>query len=187
MGCLCLTIAGGVFEIGGLIAVAWQIRRVQRNEFPERRGWVRKLLAWIRGVLAWVRRRLSWIPGLGERPRSATVHVGTAEATATAGGNLKLETHRGPQTTVEGRLARLELEMEDLRRKQREDFEDLERRLLEALRRADESEQEILQRMRDADEKRREALADSLSLEGLGTAAFFFGVVLSVLGNAVTC
>jgi hypothetical protein len=144
---------------------------VQRREFADYRPLHHR-------ALTWLRRKLS-------RSAPQTVYVDTATATATAGGDLSLEVSRAPQTTPEGRITRLEEEMEDLRRKQREDHAALEGRVVEAHDRIERTESGLRTALAEVEAKRKEGLRESLTFQKAGIGLFIGGVVLSVLGNLV--
>jgi hypothetical protein len=174
MPCLAhvLTVLGGLAEIGGLLLVIVEIVKVQQREFPQHRGWVRRTLAWMRRVF--------------RKPPAQTVHV-TGIGSAEAFGNVSLEVTRGPATTLEGRVERVDKQIEDFKRKQREDKAEVERRIAEAGRRADETADELRKLIAQRDEERRKGLADALLLQKIGVAAFIVGVGLSVWGNLAPC
>jgi len=171
-GCLTLTIIGGAAEIVGFGLAFYEMAVTQRREFPEYRPLHHRALTWVRGKL--------------ERSKSRTVHLsGTARATAS--GHATLTVTRPPATTLKGRIERLEQEMHDFQRKQGEDLAALEGRFGETNERIAKAETSLQTRLGDLEARRKENLRESIAFEKWGIALFIAGVILSVLGNAITC
>ena len=150
-----------------------EIVRLQRHVLPERSGRLR------RWAIVGLRRLL-------KRP-GRDVRLGLAPATAGVSANLGLEVQRGPATGIEQRIARLEAEMGDLRRKQAEDKDDFSDRLAATNQRITDLEVDLQRQLNEADAARRKEVSDSLLLQYVGIFIVGLGIVLSTLGNTVTC
>jgi hypothetical protein len=171
-GCLALTIVGGGAEIVGFGLAFYEMALTQQREFPDYRPLHHR-------ALTWVRRKLG-------RSKSGTAHIsGTGRATSS--GHADLTVTRAPATTLQGRVERLEQEMQDLQRKQREDQAGLDRRIIEMHKRIGEAEAALQKQINELEAQRKQNLRDSLTFEKWGIVLFVIGVVLSVLGNAITC
>ena len=157
---------------GGFYLAFHELRVTQRREFPDYTPLHHR-------ALRWVRRKL-------RRTHSGTAHISGA-AHVSASGRATLTVTRAPATTVEGRVERLELEMQDLQRKQREDQAEVQGRIVKAHTRIGEVEITMQRQLNELEAQRKANLSDSLTFEKWGIALFVLGVVLSVLGNAVTC
>ena len=172
-GCLTLTILGGAAEIGGFVLVWVELVLTQRREFPGYRPIHHR-------ALTWVRRKLG-------RHKSSTVHLSGLVGSATASGTATLTVTSALATTLEERIARVEVEMRDLQRKQQEDHVALEGRIADTQQRITYAEAGLQEQINDLEASRKESLRDSLTFEKWGVGLFVVGVILSVLGNAVTC
>jgi len=177
MPCLAhsLSIAGGVFEICGLVLVVAEISKVQRHEFPERQGRIRRSLAGLRQRL---KRR---------RPHMTTVvHAGGATASG-SGGVTAVIGVPGPPPTLEQRIERLEEDFKAAAEAAVQDRDEMRKLAREARRRTDAVARELRELVQELEQGRRDSLKDTLFLQKLGTSAFIVGVVLSVAGNLVPC
>jgi hypothetical protein len=169
-----LTVAGGVAEVGGLGLVIAEISKVQRREFPEHRGWVKRSLAWLRRLTG--------------QKRSHTVHLaGSASARGNARGVLSVSGSAGPPPTLEQRVERLEADLRSHAEQAVKDRGEMHRAVRDANERIDKAARELRELIEQREDERREGLADSLLLQKIGTAAFIVGVGLSVWGNLVPC
>jgi hypothetical protein len=165
-----LTIAGGVAQIIGFGLTSYELTRTRRREFPHDVPLHRRVVAWAQSKLH----------------RSAP-DTHSHELHVTAGSNVTLEREitRPSGTTDAERIGHLELALEDLKSKQREDREAIEERVAETRRRIDEAESGLASRLDRMETERKENLHESLSLQRLGVGLFIVGTVLSVLGSAL--
>lgn len=173
-GCLVLTIIGGVAEIVGFGLAFYEMAVTQRREFPDYRPLHHRALAWIRRHL----------PGA---KKSKTAHVHASDALATSDAALAFTVKRGPATTMEERIKRLEAEMQDLQRQQREDHAALEAGVVEAHQRITETDTSVRSELNRMEAERKANLRESIAFDKTGIWLFVGGVILSVLGNAINC
>lgn len=171
-GCLTLTIVGGAAEIVGFALAFWEMRVTQRREFPGYRPWYHRAFAWVRRKLGLAKPRV--IEGEG------TVTV-TASVTGTA------DISREPGATLEARVELLEQDVKYLTNEQRQDHDALESRIGQTDQRIGETETALRTEMAEMEAQRKETLRESITYEKAGISLFVVGVILSVLGNAVTC
>lgn len=171
-GCLTFTIIGGVAEMVGFGLAFYELAVTQRREFPGRRPIHHR-------VIAWIRRRL-------RPPKTQAVEI-TAHGSARADGHAVVTIAEAPPITVEERLQQLEVGLQDLQAKQREDHAALEKKVGKATQRIDETESTLLRRLEAQESRRKEQLRESLFYERTGIGLFLVGVVFSVLGNAISC
>lgn len=171
-GCVVLVILGGVFEIAGFVFVAWEIARIQRDEF---------------GTPQFVTRLRGWVRRLLRRP--PTTHtaemVGHAGGTSSATGRLTVGVP--PHATPEQRITALERNVGELRR----ELDDRAAALESSIRKVEQAQHEMRSELdaqqRKREDRRRAALQRTVKLQTFGTALFVVGAVLSVLGNTVSC
>jgi hypothetical protein len=173
--CSGLVIAGSCFEVVGLGIVAYELWLIRRREFGPLR-----IVQWLRQRIVEPLRRL-----LG-RSKPQTVEVGGGGVVA-GGGIASAGVVRGKAVTVEGRLARLEQEHEDLRRELAATRERLEERIGAVERGASELRSRLHEEQAERDRERREQTRTTVKLQGAGTGLILVGVVLSVLGVALPC
>lgn len=170
-GCLPLTIAGGFLEVAGLSLVAWEITRIQREEFGTPRFILR--------AQAWVRRRLG---------RSVSHNLGVADSIEVADDiSVRRRAARHPGMTLEERIDALERDFGFLEDELTERDRKVEHKLRAIEQRQTEMRQQLDQEHREREERRKMSLRAAITLQAFGTVLFFFGAVLSVLGNAVSC
>jgi hypothetical protein len=172
MGCIELTIVGGVFEIFGFGLVAYELARIQRREFGEPE-FLKRLRARLRRIF--------------KRSSHQTVAVGSATATAEGALRIQARVRQSPGQTLEARIEALEknfyeLEAEiDLQNATfGGDIEELSKKL-------DEIRAELDQERRKRDVERRASLRSSVALQAWGTGLFVLGTTLSILGSALNC
>lgn len=171
-GCLALTILGGIFEVAGLGLVAWEVTRLQRQEFGPPAWWL-ELEGRVRRLL--------------RRGRSQTVHVRGFDAAVTLDSAVQIKVGRGPAVLLEDKVRRLEQVTEDLRRELDETVARLETGISRAEQRVGELDAALRQVQQEEERSRKQTLRRQITIQALGTVLFFIGAVLSVLGNAVTC
>lgn len=171
VGCVGLTIAGGVLEIAGFALVAYELARIQRREFGEPE-FLKRLRLRLRRLLR----------------RSVTVTAEAGGAIA-IGGNARAEgvARRGPGDTLDERVEAIEenigrLEAEMNRRQTRLVAEIKDVREKQTMMRS-----ELDQERQAKEEERKAALRTSVTLQAWGTGLFVLGTVLSILGNTVNC
>lgn len=174
MGCLWLTILGGLAEIVGLGLAFYELFVTQRREFPER-------VAAHHRALRWIRRRL----GLSHGQVINASSIVSGESSIS--GSMEVEVHRRGGDTIEQRVARMERELGDIRREHSERSAQLDHRLTETNQRLDAVEVTIRTEIDEREARRKEQLRDSLTYQKLGGALFVVGVTLSVLGATVSC
>lgn len=171
-GCLPLTILGGAFEVAGLALFAWEITRLQRQEFGPPVFW-RRMVAWYYRVV--------------RRGKSTTVQVGSA--TVSAGGSMRVRATvtPGPAVLLEDKVRRLEQVTEFLQSELQESRRDFEQGLSGMEQRISNIEAERSRERQEEEQTRKVTIRRHITIQAVGTVLFFFGVVLSVLGNAVSC
>lgn len=172
MGCVGLTIAGGVFEIAGFALVAYELYRLQRREFGEPE-FLKRLRARMRKIL--------------RRSRHHTVTPGAAVLTAEGALGVRARVRRGPGDTLETRIEAMEKNLHHLETEIDHqnaifggDIEELSKKL-------NETRAELAEERRRSDEERKASLRTSVALQAWGTGLFVFGTILSVLGNTINC
>ncbi|MCA1703537.1 MAG: hypothetical protein LC808_09875 [Actinobacteria bacterium] len=170
MGCLGFTIVGGVLEVIGLVFVAIEIGRIQRREFGAPR-----MLMRLRG---WLRRR---------RGKQAVHHIRSTTDTARATDAASVSVHRAEATTLEGRLARLETQHDDLEREFNVSKDRLSKEIGDVRREAADVRANLDRELAAREESQRSFLRGTVTFQSIGTVFFLVGVVFSVLGNAVSC
>lgn len=165
-----LTVAGGAFEIGGLALAFTETRRIELRRFPERRGNVRRRTV---AAVRWVLRR--------EQPTTPVGRsVGMPYEIDTA---MPMTVKRPEPKTVPERLARLEANVDELRRAQKLEAQRLDESTA-ALQHTLRTETAALHRMFETrDQVERADVQDALLLQKVGGGLFVVGVVLGVLGN----
>jgi hypothetical protein len=170
--CLALTICGGAFEVVGFGLVAWELTRVQRQEFGTPR-----IVQRVRVLISRVLRRRRVVHDL-----SAAI---TARSSASA--RLRVREVPRPDPTLDQRVSALERNLGELEQEVDRRTEDFDQRVgrLEQVQRAMRAELE--QAHRERDDERRAFLRTSVALQSWGTALFLVGAILSVLGSAVAC
>jgi hypothetical protein len=166
-----LTIVGGLAEIGGLALVVVEIIKVQRREFPQHRGWVRRALGWLRR--------------LGRKPETRYVTGAVSLAAVTsAGAGAVVE--KPPQTLAD-RVKRLERLLDELRQLGQQDKAELRQEIAQARETSEAQVAELRAAVEKRDQERRDGLSDALLLQKVGVVAFIVGVGLSVWGNLLPC
>lgn len=180
-GCLGLSAVGGVLEVAGLGTVAWEVSRVQREEFGLPRTWVRVSGA-LRGAANSIRARLN-----PSRGKSHTAYVDAATGTASASGSLVLTTGRGPAVLLEDKVRRLELVVEDLRDQIEQNLEVAETRASALQDRIARVDGRVATTEAERERRRKATLRRQITVQAVGTALFFAGALFSFLGNAVSC
>lgn len=171
-GCLTLTICGGVTEIVGFALVFYEVVDTQRREFPE-------YVPIHHRTARWLRRKLG-------RARSGTAHL-SGGGSVTTSGHAVLTVTRAPATSLEERVDRLEQEIRDVRRESSEAHAALDQRVTAANTRITDAETSLRTQLDEMEAARKETLRDTILFEKLGTGLFVVGVILSVLGNAISC
>ncbi len=171
MGCLSLTILGGLIEVAGLAIIAIEIGRLQRQEFGQPIFLVR-LEACLR---RWIRRSHRQTVQLGG--------IDSAEVVESA----QVKVTPAPAVLLEDRVRRLEQVAEDLRRELDETGERLEGRIVGVHDRIGALEAEQGRQQQTHEQARKASVRRQITAQAVGTVFFFFGVVLSVFGNALTC
>jgi hypothetical protein len=172
MGCVGLTIAGGVFEILGFALVAYELYRIQRREFGEPE-FLKRLQARLRKIL--------------RRSKDVTVESGAAVMTATVGGRAQGQVRRGPGSTLESRIDALEKNLQHLEAEIDQQNATFGGDIAELSKRLRETQVELAQERERSEEGRRAALRISVALQAWGTGLFVLGAILSILGNTITC
>ena len=182
MACVPLIIAGGVVQVAGFLLTLTQSVRTRREQSPAEQS----LVSWTR---AWIRRRgaqfVTWSRRIAERalvrlhlirPRSVSVPLSGAFG---ASGNLlaHLSTRRRGLPLSE-RVAGLEDDVDDLRRKRSEDRAHLEGRIDDV--RGDIENQQAAQ-----ESERARQLGRSLRYQELGIGLFIVGVAMATVGSVV--
>jgi hypothetical protein len=171
-GCLALTILGGVFEVTGLGLIAWEITRLQRQEFGLPSWWL-KLEGRLRRLL--------------RSERSSTVYLRGMDAAATSDAALELTVTSGPAVSLEDKVQRLEEVAEDLQRKLEGVTARFEREVAGVQKRLGKVEAERHRERQEQERTRKEAIRRQITVQAVGTVLFIIGAVLSVLGDAVSC
>jgi hypothetical protein len=97
VGCLWLTILGGLAETGGLILVAVEIARIRHRELPGGTRWLRRTWNRLRG-----------------KPTLTDLAGRVSEGSSKDKGRLKVVA--APKILLEDRLARVERQFENLDR-----------------------------------------------------------------------
>jgi hypothetical protein len=184
--CAWLTILGGLLEISGLGLVAREITRLQRQEFGQP--------VWLSNTIEWTRRDLGRLRaifrGLLRRqpepitPQPANLR-GTSSASSSASGTLTVGAPASP--TTEQRLTRLEGAVSKLT-----DRVQGVAREMDQQRRATQAElgdirTDVVQLEKSIAAERRKAARREIRVQTVGTVLFVSGVLLSVLGSALTC
>jgi hypothetical protein len=174
-GCLWLTILGGCFEITGLGLVAWEITRIQREEFGTPR-WMRRIEK---------RWRVLWLRLRG-RSGGMALPLSVSRGRARATGDITVSSQQSPlEPTLEERVTVLEETTKRMERGAEERSERLGSRIDKAERRIGEV-QAVLKREQEARERRRqESLRTAITVQSIGTVLFTIGVFLAVLGTAL--
>ena len=168
-----LTVLGGVAEIGGLVLVIVEIAKVQRREFPEHRGWVKRALEWLRR--------------LGRKPSPRYVDL---QGAVEASGALSLRVIRGDpgeDAPTNHRINWLKQQLEDIRQLGQQDKAELHREIAVVREAVAGEVAELRAAVQQREDERREGLSDALLLQKIGVAAFIVGVGLSVWGNLMPC
>jgi hypothetical protein len=170
VGCVGLTIAGGVLEIGGFALVAYKLVQIQSRELGEPR-FLRRLRARLRRIL-------------GHRD-AMKVPMGTATSTERA---MPLRVrHSAVDEKLDSRVSALEQNFRHLEEEFLRGQKDLAGSLSDLRTRFSQMRAEFDEERRERDERRKEELRGSVALEACGTALFVLGAILSVLGNTLTC
>lgn len=170
MGCLWLTILGGVFEGLGFGLIAWELTRIQRQEF---------------GTPQFILRVTGWVRRLIGRPKV----VKLSAAMGGGGGAMKarLRVRRPPGETVEERVTALEENLGHLEGELDERTREFEQRFGSVEQTQRDMRADIEQQQHEQEKRRRESLRSSVTLQAWGTLLFVVGVFLNVLGSAVSC
>jgi hypothetical protein len=172
MGCVGLTVAGGVFEIAGFALVACELYRIQHREFGEPEL-LKRLRTRIRKIF--------------RRSKHHTVAAGAAVLTAEGTLRAQARVRRDPGDTLETRIEAVEKNLHHLEAEIDHqnaifggDIEELSQRLIE-------TRSELAQERRRSEEERKASLRTSVALQAWGTGLFVLGAILSVLGNTIDC
>jgi hypothetical protein len=168
--CLTLTYVGGALEVAGFAAVAWQLGRVQRQEFGTPRP--------IQRARALLRRLLGRPP-----------IVAFASLRSTGGGSATISGRvRQPYAaTMEDRVAALEHNLGQLEQELDERTGKLKQELRALAQAQHDMRKALDHEHREREERRRKSLRESMTVQWWATGAFVIGAMLSVAGNAVTC
>lgn len=170
MGCLSLTVLGGIAEVLGLVLIALELTLVQRREFPGR-GPLARLLRWLQRLRA----------RLGRQKAAMGIASISGGGSVSASGSARVET--APQT-LEGRVERLERQHTELEQRMTGLAEEVARRANELQQKLAEQREELGGRIDQLEQERLQHLEQSLRLQWPGILLFVVGVVLSVAGNA---
>ena len=172
-GCLSLTVCGGLAEIVGFALVFKEVVRTQRREFPE-------YVPMHHRAATWVRRKLG-------RSATVTAHLSGISSLPSISTHGTLTVDRPPPNTLEERVDQLEQEIRDVRDEHREANAALDRRVVEAIQRTADAEASLRTKLNEMEAARKESLRQSIFFEKVGTVLFVIGVILSGLGNAISC
>ena len=170
MGCLWLTIVGGVLEGIGFGFIAWELARIQRQEFGAPQFVVR--------IKGWVRRLL-------RRPRVVELSAAMGGGVGSMRANLRVR--QVPGETLEERVTALESNFEHLEGEFGERSRAFDQRFESVEQAQRDMRADLDQRRREQEEQRRESLRTSVTLQTWGTLLFVVGVVFNVLGSAISC
>ena len=170
MGCLWLTAVGGVLEVAGFGLVAWELTRIQRQEF---------------GTPQFILRVRGWLRRLLRRPRVVELSAAMGGGVGSMRANLRVR--QVPGETLEERVTALESNFEHLEGELSERSRAFDQRFESVEKTQREMRADIEQQQREQEEHRRESLRSSVALQAWGTVLFVIGVVLNVLGSAVSC
>lgn len=173
-GCLTLTIIGGGAEIVGFGLAFYEMAVTQRREFPDYQPVHHRALAWVRRKL-----RLS---------KPQVIQVGAGDSIEVAD-SARVQVTRGPvpDDDLKARITRLEQIADDLHREHEADRRAQEQRMAKYEQRMNEADTAIRTELARLEAERKAGLRESITYEKAGITLFVVGVILSVLGNAVTC
>ena len=161
-----MTITGGILELIGFGLIAWQLARVQRQEF----GWPRFVLRG-RAVL----RRLLGLPPITHGVGASLNMRWGIEAQGT------VRKRMGPE--VDDRFAALEHNVAAMDKDFSERIAAHKKRLREITQELNKMRGEMTQAEQEREQKRKAELRSSLAWEAWGVSFFLAGTVLSVMGT----
>ncbi len=171
-----MTLAGAGLEMSGFATVAWELGRVQREEFgaPEFVLRAREAARW-----TWSRLR-------GKRSGVA-IRIGAADGIRVASHATASSRHGSRPQHVDDRVTLLERQHDQLREALDEVRVTMRTEVESARARADEAEAKLQGVIGQTEQRRRRALRKTLSVQAIGTLMFIFGAVFSVLGSTLSC
>jgi flagellar hook-basal body complex protein FliE len=185
VGCLTLTIVGGVSEVCGLGLVAWEVTRLQRQEFGPP-VWIAKTQAAVERGMRRLRARVRRLLRKAPQPIEAVPAnlSGTSSASGSASGTLTVK--QGP-ARFEDRVRALEAALDSVREDAQRARNDFEARAVGIENRVREVDTRLEEHQTALEAARRAAARRQIRTQTLGAVLVFIGAVLSVLGNAATC
>src|ERR1044072_8395696 len=164
-----LTIVGGAFEIAGFALVAYELYRIQRQEF---------------GTPEFIEKGVLWLRRIFRRPRDQTIHA-RSSAVILGRGRTSVRIRHGPGISVKERIEVLERNFKSLENEIHERIAEHNKSLDEVKSEVKDVRRELEQHQAEAEEKRKMTLQSSIAIQAWGTVLFAGGTILSVLGNVL--